>query len=319
LIGFARSGGAGREGVEQLDAVFAAFRGVHCSERDERLVVVGALVQGQLRDAADGEVAQLQAVFVLGATGLEPATSWTQTRRSSQTELRPVALGIIPAVGRFGNTARSRPSCLDSPWGSSWPGKSPSRNRAFLHSTAGTEPGRRSFGGRSRNFTLGRLDTRSALAIKSDAPRDQVGGASLPRASQQVARQLVAAALLSPGKHLHELQNRPALHACRRPGVAGFCGDHLDRVRGLAVGRARRSSPDRARSAPTSTSCRSARHRKCRPALQDVPGSRLESPRAKVSADAALCPSQSALPTQPVAPAHPAHDIARAREGYRCA
>src|SRR4051794_32926601 len=31
----------------------------------------------------------------VGATGFEPATSWTQTRRSSQTELRPESYSIV--------------------------------------------------------------------------------------------------------------------------------------------------------------------------------------------------------------------------------
>src|SRR5258706_12413505 len=31
----------------------------------------------------------------IGATGFEPATSWTQTRRSSQTELRPESYSIV--------------------------------------------------------------------------------------------------------------------------------------------------------------------------------------------------------------------------------
>jgi len=44
----------------------------------------------------------------IGATGLEPATSWTQTRRSSQTELRPVASNSTRTGLRRGTRAAIR-------------------------------------------------------------------------------------------------------------------------------------------------------------------------------------------------------------------
>ena len=34
--------------------------------------------------------------YRIGVTGFEPATSWSQTRRSSQTEPHPVGLGVFP-------------------------------------------------------------------------------------------------------------------------------------------------------------------------------------------------------------------------------
>src|SRR5579885_1883258 len=56
----------------------------------------------------------------IGATGFEPATSWSQTTRSSQTELRPaeaaltLADGRRPSNGRFALTAAAPRGCARS-------------------------------------------------------------------------------------------------------------------------------------------------------------------------------------------------------------
>src|SRR6516162_5837336 len=41
----------------------------------------------------------------VGATGFEPATSWSQTMRSSQAELRPVVSWTLSKIGWFGSKA----------------------------------------------------------------------------------------------------------------------------------------------------------------------------------------------------------------------